>query len=84
MYKYSEDMLLILLLSQMMENIGYNFYGENGESLTLETIQEILEDEKIKDNFYEVIGNYLTEEIEKYLDIQPTKTKSNKVIKLYK
>lgn len=84
MYKYSEDMLLILLLSQMMENIDYNFYGENGESLTLETIQEILEDEKIKDNFYEVIGNYLTEEIEKYLDIQSTKTKSNKVIKLYK
>ena len=54
-----EDMLLLMLLDELIPDTGINFSNKDGENKNFETIQEILEDEKVKDKFYEVLLNTL-------------------------
>lgn len=54
-----EDMLLLMLLNELILDTGISFSNKDGENKNFETIQEILEDEKVKDKFYEVLLNTL-------------------------
>lgn len=53
--KSKADMLLIMLLDELMPDAGTGFFNKNGENENFEVLQEILEDEKLKDKFYEIL-----------------------------
>lgn len=63
-----QDYFLKCVLLESLENIGTSFKNkETGESENSEIIKELLRDEKIKYNFYEVIEEELSRAIkEKY------------------
>jgi hypothetical protein len=63
-----QDYFLKCVLLESLENIGTSFKNkETGENENSEIIKELLRDEKIKYNFYEVIEEELSRAIkEKY------------------
>lgn len=63
-----QDYFLKCVLLESLENIGTSFKNkETGESENSEIIKELLRDEKIKYNFYEVIEEELSRVLkEKY------------------
>lgn len=57
---------LLFLLEELTPGLGINFCKENGENINFEVLQEILENKKIVDEFYQILEDKLLILLEKY------------------
>ncbi|KDE71178.1 hypothetical protein FUSO7_10045 [Fusobacterium necrophorum BFTR-2] len=62
-----EDMLLLLLLTEIVSNLGMEFRSKQGENINFEELKEMLLDENVKDEFYDLLLEKLSITIENYV-----------------